>query len=187
MAKLYADSIFPNYTVSTQFEDVTTIRKIADGKPLMLVVLRYIGCPSCRYDVHMLQVNYERFVEKGVSIAVVMQSTPESIRTALQDEPLSFPIICDPAYRIYNDLEIQPAKNREEMLGGEEAVQKFMKKREAIQELGYTHGEYEGIEEQLPAFFYMDKELKVLTAHYAKGIGDMPTAEEMLKVPGTYT
>ena len=48
MAKLYADSIFPDYTVSTQFEDETTIRKIADGKPLMLMVLRYIGCPSCR-------------------------------------------------------------------------------------------------------------------------------------------
>ena len=55
-----------------------------------------------------------------------------------------------------------------------------MKKREDIQKLGYTHGEYEGIEEQLPAFFYLDKDLKVLTAHYAKGIGDMPTAEELL-------
>ena len=180
MAKLFPGSTFPDYTVSTQFEDETTIRRIAGGKPLMLVVLRYIGCPSCRYDVHMLQENQDRFAEKGVSIAVIMQSTPESIRSALRDEPLSFPIICDPEYAIYNDLEIMPAKSREELLGGEEAVQKFMKKREAIQELGYTHGEYEGIEEQLPAFFYMDGNLKVLLAHYAKGIGDMPTAEEML-------
>ncbi len=180
MAKLSAESIFPNYTVATQFEDETTISRIAGGKPLMLVVLRYIGCPSCRYDVHMLQENYERFVEKGVSLAVVMQSTPESIRSALQNEPLSFPIICDPAYAIYNDLEIRPAGSREEMLGDEEAVQKFMKKREAIQALGYAHGEYEGIEEQLPAFFYLDAALKVMIAHYAKGIGDMPTAEEML-------
>ena len=180
MAKLIKDDIFPDYTVATQFEDETSIKKIAAGKPLMLVVLRYIGCPSCRYDVHMLQVNYEKFAEKGVSVAVVMQSTPESIRAALQDEPLSFPIICDPVYAIYNDLEIRPAANREEMLGSEEVLQKFMKKREAIQKLGFTHGEYEGIEEQLPAFFYMDEDLKVLTAHYAKGIGDMPTAEEML-------
>ena len=180
MARLFAGDFFPDYTVATQFEDVTSISKIADGKPLMLVVLRYIGCPSCRYDVHMLQMNYERFVDKGISVAVVMQSTPESIRKALYDEPLDFPIICDPEYRIYNDLEIRPAKDREEMLGSEEVLQKFMKKREDIQRLGYTHGEYEGIEEQLPAFFYMNENLKVLTAHYAKGIGDMPTAEEML-------
>ena len=180
MARLSVGSIFPDYTVSTQFEGATTIGRIAGGKPLMLVVLRYIGCPSCRYDVHMLQVNYEKFVKKGVSVAVVMQSTPDSIRSALQDEPLSFPIICDPEYAIYRGLEIGPAGSREELLGGEEAARKFMKKREAIQELGYTHGEYEGIEEQLPAFFYMDEDRKVMTAHYAKGIGDMPTAEEML-------
>ncbi len=109
-----------------------------------------------------------------------MQSTSESIRSALQDEPLSFPIICDPEYAIYDDLEIRPAESREEMLGGEEAVRKFMKKREAIQELGYTYGAYEGIEEQLPAFFYMNGDLKVMIAHYAKGIGDMPTVDEML-------
>ena len=180
MAKLSKGDVFPDYTVTTQFEDATSISKIAAGKPLMLVVLRYIGCPSCRYDVHMLQQNYDRFAEKGVSVAVVMQSTPESIRSALQDEPLSFPIICDPEYRIYQDLMIRAAASREEMLGKEAAVQKFMKKREEIQKLGYAHGAYEGIEEQLPAFFYMDAERKLLVAHYAEGIGDMPTAEEML-------
>ena len=180
MAKLNPGDSFPDYTVTTQFEDCTTIKRIAKAKPLMLVVLRYIGCPSCRYDVHMLQVNHEKFMEKGVAIAVVMQSVPESVRTALKDEPLSFPIICDPEYKIYNDLEIRPAESREEMLGDETALQKFMKKREDIQALGFVHGEYEGIEEQLPAFFFMDEDLNVSIAHYAKGIGDMPTAEKML-------
>ena len=182
MAKLYKGDTFPDYTVTTQFEDETTIKKIAGGKPLMLVVLRYIGCPSCRYDVHMLQVNYGEFVKKGVSVAVVMQSAPDSIRAALKDEPLSFPIICDPEYRIYNDLEIRPAESMEKILGGAQAAQKFMKKRDEIAKLGYAHGEYEGIEEQLPAFFHMDAELKLITAHYADGIGDMPTAEEMLEM-----
>ena len=182
MARLTKGDVFPDFTVSTQFEEGTGIKKIADGKPLMLVVLRYIGCPSCRYDVHMLQVNYDKFVEKGVNIAVVMQSTPASINEALKDEPLSFPIICDPDYVIYNTLEVKPAASREEMLGSEAALAKFAAKREQIQALGYTHGAYEGIEEQLPAFFYMDPELKVLMAHYAQGIGDMPTAEEMLEM-----
>lgn len=182
MARLSAGDIFPDYNVSTQFEEATSISKIAGGKPLMLVVLRYIGCPSCRYDVHMLQEHHEAFDKKGVAVAVVMQSTPESIRAALSDEPLSFPIICDPEYAIYDDLEIRPAQSREEMLGDEAALAKFMKKRDAIQQLGYTHGEYEGIEEQLPAFFYMDADRKLMTAHYAKGIGDMPTAEEMLEM-----
>ncbi len=186
MARLLTGDLFPDFTVTTQFENGTSIRKIAGGKPLMLVVLRYIGCPSCRYDVHMLQVNWDRFAQKGVSVAVVMQSTPESIKKALADEPLSFPIICDPEYRIYNALEVKPAASMKELAGGEASVAKFMTKRAAIAELGYAHGAYEGIEEQLPAFFYLDAGLKVLTAHYAEGIGDMPTAEEMLALtPGT--
>ena len=182
MARLVPGDSFPDFTVTTQFESETSISKIAGGRPLMLVVLRYIGCPSCRYDVHRLQVNWEKFVEKGVSVAVVMQSTPEMIRKALADEPLSFPIICDPEFKIYNTLEVKPAASMKELGGSEASMAKFMEKRAAIQELGYAHGEYEGIEEQLPAFFYMDADLKVLTAHYADGIGDMPTAEEMLKM-----
>ena len=180
MAKLTQGNTFPDRTVSTQFEDQTSISRIAGGKPLMLVVLRYIGCPSCRYDVHMIQQNHARFVEKGVSVAVVMQSTPDSIRAALRDEPLSFPIICDPDHAIYDALDIRPAESREALLGGDESARRFMKKREAIQALGYAHGEYEGIEEQLPAFFYLDAGLKVILAHYATSLGDMPTAEEML-------
>ncbi len=180
MAKLSEGDFFPDRTVSTQFEDATTIRRIADGKPLMLTVLRYIGCPSCRYDIHMLQINHEQFVRKGVSVAAVMQSTPESIRSALKDEPLSFPIICDPEYALYNALEIMPAESMEALLGSGAAAQKFMQKRESIRALGYAHGDYEGIEEQLPAFFLLDRDLKVKIAHYAKAIGDMPTVEEML-------
>ena len=45
MAKLSAGNIFPDYTVTTQFEDGTTISRIAGGKPLMLVVLT--GVLSC--------------------------------------------------------------------------------------------------------------------------------------------
>ena len=182
MARLAKGDSFPDFTVSTQFENETSIKKIADGKPLMAVVLRYIGCPSCRYDVHMIQVNIEKFKEKGVNVAVVMQSTPESINKALADAPLDFPIICDPSYEIYNTLEVKPAETMQQLIGSEASREKFAEKRAGIQALGYAHGEYEGIEEQLPAFFYLDPDLTVLTAHYAEGIGDMPTVQEMLEM-----
>lgn len=178
--RLTCGDLFPDLSVKTQYEDETSIRKIMDGQPLMLVVLRYIGCTSCRYDVHLMQKNYERFVEKGVKVAVVMQSPVETIRRDLKDEPLSFPIISDPEYTIYKTLEIQPAKDMAELIGPEEDKAKFMAKREGIAASGFTHGDYEGIEEQLPAFFYIDQDMTVKEAHYARSIGDMPTVEEML-------
>lgn len=42
------------------------------------------------------------------------------------------------------------------------------------------HGVYEGNEQQLPAFFYVDGNGKVLVSHYAKTIVDMPSIDEML-------
>ena len=180
MARISVGEKFPNFKVSTQFENDTTIEKIANGKPLMLVVLRYIGCPSCRFDVQMIHENYDAFVKKGVTVAVVMQSTPDSIRKSLADEPIAFPIVCDPDYNIYNTLEIKPAEDMKGLMGDEKAMAKFMEKRPQIEKYGFKHGEYEGIEEQLPAFFYLDADLTVKEAHYATAIGDMPTVEEML-------
>ena len=48
-------------------------------------------------------------------------------------------------------------------------------------ENGYEHGDYEGNEAQLPAFFAVDGEMNVLEAHYARNLGDMPFAKEVLE------
>ncbi len=178
--RLQTGNLFPDMTVTTQFDENINLTEIMQGQPLMLVVLRYIGCTSCRYDVHMIQKNYERFVKKGVKVAVVMQSPVSTIQRDLKDEPLSFPIISDPEYTIYQSLDIQPAKDMAELIGPEEDKAKFMAKREDIVASGFTHGDYEGIEEQLPAFFYIDADMTIKEAHYARSIGDMPTVEEML-------
>ena len=180
MARLNAGDKFPDFKVNTQYEDGTSISKIADGKPLMVVVLRYIGCTSCRFDVQMIHENHDEFVKKGVNVVVVMQSKVESLRRDLKDEPLSFPIISDPDYEIYNALDIRPAKDMEELRGNAEDQAKRLAKKEKIAAYGFKHGEYEGIEEQLPAFFYLNADLTVKEAHYARSIADMPTVEEML-------
>ena len=83
MAKIKAGDKFPNYTVDSVYgTDVikgTTIEKIMNGKPTMFWFQRYMGCPPCRLDVHLLVMNYEKFIEKGVEVVVVMQSKPEIV------------------------------------------------------------------------------------------------------------
>ena len=49
-----------------------------------------------------------------------------------------------------------------------------------INELGIVHGEYEGNEEQAPAWFYIDGDMKVIESHYGKYTSDMPLADEAL-------
>ena len=178
MARLVKGDKFPNFTVNTAFENGLTIEKIVDGKPTMFMVLRYIGCTVCRYDVHVLTERYNEFVEKGVNVVVVMQSKPEIVQRDLAGGTLPFHLICDEAQEIYKTLEINAAANMQELLG--DGMAKLQEKGAKAAAAGFAHGDYEGIEEQLPAFFYVDSDLTVKEAHYAKSIMDMPTVDEML-------
>ena len=45
---------------------------------------------------------------------------------------------------------------------------------------GFSHGDYEGNEQQLPAMFIVDEDGTVLYAHYARSIMDMPSVDEVL-------
>ena len=161
MERIKVGEKFPDFTVNTQLEKGTSISKLADGKPLMLMVIRYIGCRICRYDVHRLRANYNKFIEKGINVAMVMQSSVENVLEDLEksDMTLPYPIVCDEGQAIYQTLRIDPAKTMDELLG--EDRDSFKAKLDKAVELGIVHGKYEGIEEQLPAFFYLDSDLTV--------------------------
>ena len=178
MARLAVGEKFPNFTVDTAFENGLTIEKIVDGKPTMFMVLRYIGCTVCRYDVHVLTERYQEFVDKGVNVVVVMQSTPDKVQRDLAGGTLPFYLICDSKQEIYKTLDILPAKDMAELLGGD--LEKLQAKGAKAAEAGFSHGDYEGIEEQLPAFFFVEPDLTVKEAHYGKTIMDMPTVDDML-------
>lgn len=144
----------------------------------MFMVLRYIGCTVCRYDVHLLSQKYNEFTDKGVNVAVVMQSSTNTVMRDLDGNTLPFHIICDESQEIYKTLDIIAAADMDELIGDSEAA--LDEKDARATAAGFSHGDFEGIEEQLPAFFYVDAELTVKEAHYAKTIMDMPTVDEML-------
>ncbi len=49
---------------------------------------------------------------------------------------------------------------------------------------GYTHGEFEGNELQLPAAFVADSQGRLLWAHYGVSAGDVPGADQLAKLLG---
>ena len=180
MAKLKVGDIFPNFTCNTAFEANTSIADIVGGKTTILWVLRYIGCTVCRYDVNLLSKRYKEFQDKGVNVAIVMQSDPAIVRKELEEQPLPFSIICDTDMEIYKTLEIDPADSMEALLG--DGMDKLQAKGAAAEAAGFSHGEYEGDEQQLPALFIVDGNLKATYVHYAKDIMDMPTIDDLLSL-----
>ncbi len=178
MPKLLVGDKMPNFTVDTVFENNLTIEKLVDGKPTMFMVLRYIGCTVCRYDVHLLTQKYQEFVDKGVNVVVVMQSPASTVQRDLEGSSLPFYLICDEKQEIYKTLEINAAADMPGLLGDSMPI--LQEKGAAAKAAGFEHGDYEGIEEQLPAFFFVNPDLTVKEAHYGKNIMDMPTIDEML-------
>ncbi len=179
MSKLNKGDTFPNYDVVEAFKGKTTIADIMNHTPTMFVVLRYIGCTVCRYDVHLLIQRINEFKEKGVNVCVVMQSSSENVKKDIHDQPLPFSLICDTDMHIYNSLDIIPASSMEDLVGDMSILEEKAAKAKAC---GFEHGLYEGNEQQLPAFFYVDGNGKVIVAHYGTTITDMPTIDEMLEM-----
>ena len=184
MAKLEKGMKMPDFTVDTVLgtEIVKDIKfsELVGGKPTVFWFQRYIGCPPCRMDVHFLSVAQPQFAEKGANIVVVMQSKPEIVLRDMNGQTLPFHLVCDPTESLYKELEIGSfdPNNRGEM--NEEEQARMAVKIKGMQDNGYAHGDYEGNEQQLPAFFAVDGEMNVLEAHYARNLGDMPFAGEVL-------
>ena len=149
----------------------------------MLWVLRYIGCPTCRLDVHLIAQRYGDFTAKGAQVFVVMQSDRAHIEKDLAATGASVPfeIVCDPEQKLYEQLEIRPGDPDGPALP-EDVLAKLIEKVQAAEAEGFVHGDYEGNEQQLPALFILDEEGVAQYVNYAQGPMDMPSVDEVLEM-----
>ena len=86
---------------------------------------------------------------------MVLQSTPESIKTV--PVRYTFDIICDEKAVLYKQLGIEAVSDMKDAFGKlTEFKIKYLRSATDIK-----HGDYEGIEEQLPACFIVDSGLKI--------------------------
>ena len=181
MAKLNVGDQMPNLIFNTAYKNDVCVKDVLEGKTIFWV-LRYIGCTVCRYDVHLIQQRYEEFKNKGAKVIVVMQSDQAHVQNDLKEIQLPFDIICDNEMKIYNELNIEAAETKQDLLGGEENLVLLKQKGANAAACGFVHGDYEGNEQQKPAMFIVDENATVIYAHYAKHIMDMPTIDEVLEL-----
>lgn len=178
---------FPDFTFETESaQGLSTDAVVKDADKTVFWVLRYIGCTTCRWDVHQIMLNYQKFVEKGAQVYVVMQSDPAKVRRDLEGFDMPYHIICDYKQEIYKTLDIRATRTREERQPKtDEDKAKWDEKIAKVKASGFVHGDYEGNEQQLPAMFIVDRDAKVLYAHYAENSIDMPTVDETLAIIDT--
>ena len=179
MAKLEIGQIMPDFEYVTPFSAGHTLAETASEAPrTALVFLRYWGCPLCQYDIHLLARAHAELTAHGGRLLVVLQSDPKGLAEQLGTaDKLPFPIICDPEQKLYKQFAIEPASSMAKM-----ADFKMVGRIIKATKLGFRHGAYEGDEQQLPAAFVIDGDRRILYAHYAASVSDMPDAAELAKL-----
>lgn len=75
---------------------------------------------------------------------------------------------------------IRPAASLDALAGT--MTDKLQTKGGLAEQYGFTHGDYEGNELQLPAMFLVDENRKILYVHYATELADMPTIDDVLEL-----
>jgi peroxiredoxin len=184
MARLTEGETLPDFQFRTaQGEELRAAEIIKQAQKTVFWVLRYIGCTTCRYDIHVIKERYKEFLDTGAQVLVVLQSPPETIQSDLAGDETPYKIICDPDQEIYRRFSIEPAPDKESRRPKDPAgLAKLQAKIEKVKASGFVHGKYEGNEDQLPAIFIVKPEGTVQYAHYAKNSIDMPTVDEVLQL-----
>ena len=184
MPKLMVGDVIPNFIFNTAYENGKAVEDVIKNKKWTIFwVLRYIGCTTCRYDVHVMAERYQDFLDLNTQIFVVMQSDPAIVREDLMGSRLPFDIICDTDMEIYKRLEIPAAASKADRIPTNPVdLARLKEKKKKVKEAGIVHGKYEGNEQQLPAIFLVAQDGTVSYAHYAKHSIDMPTVDEMLAI-----
>ena len=180
MAKLSQGDAFPALPVNLLYGGEAVTTDLFTEPKTVIWALRYIGCTVCRYDIHVAATRYEEVKAKGAKIVFMLQSDKDLLAEELKEAPLPFDVICDPEMKIYKELEIEPAQSMEALVG--DRLDDLKAKGAAAAACGFSHGKYEGNEQQLPAMFIVGADGKVEKAIYAETIVGLPTLDELLEI-----
>lgn len=176
MARVVQGDKLADFTYQTAYEQnlkISDTVKRVEGKTA-IVFLRYFGCVLCQYNMREFIVNHGVISKTGGQLIVVLQSDPAVVREQTEGKELPYDIICDKDQELYKLFEIGSAASKMELFDDEGRA--FIEKLKAE---GFTHGAYEGNEQQLPALFIVDNDLNVEYAHYATLATDMPDSHEI--------
>ena len=177
--KLIKGAKMPDFSyLSPYAEGEQSFAEYAQGKKTFVVFLRYFGCTVCRLDLHIFAQRMKEFQAKDCQLMVVLQSDPDLVKDEAPAGTFPYEIACNPSQSVYKQFEIEPAKSMAALIGG--GLFSAVKKMSVAKKFGFSHGEYEGNEQQLPAMVLVDENGTIAFSHYAKNMTDMPSVDAML-------
>ena len=174
-------SLFEPRTLVTLFGDSVSVPDPVERVHLQL--RRFAGCPVCDRHLHELARRNAEIEAAGVKEVVVFHSTAEELRKYEADLPFS--IVPDPNQRLYFELGVEsgpralldPRAWPTIVCAVLRSAGRIVSGRGTLPSLNPDGGRL-----RLPAEFLLERDGRVLAAHYGEHAGDHWSVDELLKL-----
>ena len=158
-----------------------------------IIFSRFYECELCRVLLASFTAAYPVFKAMGYDIKFIMQSDVYTL--AKNQKKYPFELIADPECRLYDMYNVFEADGIVNMLAGDKLIELVIGKNvykmlnldmiESVNSAMAPAEETDGPREnQLCAFFAVDKDMKITYAHYSKTMTDFPDVKDIIKILG---
>lgn len=173
---LQATQNAPDFTIQDVYGNSISLSKYK-GKKVYLAFMRFAGCPVCNLRVHNLLKHADAFKAKNTEVVLIYESSAENLLIYLNDETYPFTFVADPQSTLYIKYDVEKSFVKlfmsifKGMLDKVKKGEKLFKKKP----------ELDGKVTRMEAEFLIDKNGKLIIAHYGSFLGDNVAIEKILK------
>jgi peroxiredoxin Q/BCP len=166
-------NVAPDFSVHDVMGKTVTLSKF-HPKSVLVVFLRYSGCPWCNLALHRLTMEYPLLKQNNCEIVAFIQSTPENVKENIYKRHAKkppFPIIADQKRVIYNKYGVQNS-----VTAAARSITKIPYWVHAVREHGFTQKALDGDFFLVPAMFLVSGHTgKILLASYSSSFYEHET------------
>lgn len=166
---LRADEPAPDFSVADHLGRPVNLTSLRESGRVVLVFLRYVGCPVCQMRFHELQASRAQYESRGARLVVVIQSDAAALRAHHAKRPFDLTVLPDPGKELFSLYGVERAT------WGEYAAPAALGRAAKATLAGYWHGRFDGDERQKPADFVIDRDGRLLFVNYGRHIADNAT------------
>jgi peroxiredoxin len=172
----------PRFKATDVFGSEVNLAKYTD-KYILLVFLRYSGCPWCNLAIHRLTLEYKQLKAENCQIIAFVQSDEKSVMANIygRHKPRpEFPIIADQAMKFYKQFNVDVS-----MTASARMIAQVPYWLESVRKLGFKNKKVDGKLFLVPAWFLIDNSAgKIIRSE--KG-GDFYDHESFIKIYDSLT
>ena len=171
--QLHIGSLAPDFTATDVFGSEV---RLSDYHPrsVLVVFLRYSGCPWCNLALHRLTVESELLKKHNCEIIAFIQSTEENVKNNIYKRHAKtpqFPIIADPDRKIYDMYGVTSS-----FIAAARSITKIPYWIHSVRKHGYAQTSVDGDLLLVPAMFLVSGHSnKILLASYGKSFYEHET------------